>query len=231
MNIWLVIALALAPAVFIAAYILYRDRNEPEPPNMLIRAFFAGALSPFLALWLGNFPQSMGLTDGGEGMQMLGYAFVTVAAAEELAKFIVLWYFSRSKWFDEPFDGIVYGVMVALGFATLENFLYVFSVETMQDSMSIALKRMFTAVPAHAAFGAIMGYFLGLSRYLHLRNPWVTACGVLIAIFFHGAYDYFLMARSNWWLLNLSGALASLILVIRLAKHAIALHKAHETRS
>jgi len=231
MSIWLVIALALAPAVFIAAYILYRDRKEPEPPNMLIRSFLLGTLSPFLALWLGNFTQKMGLASGGEGMQLLGYAFITVAAAEEVAKFAVLWYLSRSKWFDEPFDGIVYGVIVALGFATLENFLYVFSVETMQESMSIALKRMFTAVPAHAAFGAIMGYFLGLSRYLHTRNPLVTLTGILIAIFFHGAYDYFLMARSNWWLLNLTGALASLILVIRLARHAIALHNEHASRS
>jgi protease PrsW len=223
MNIWLIVALALAPSAFIAAYIVYRDRKAPEPPGMLLRAFGGGLLTPLLSLPLSLFFQQLGLDDAGDSVRTLGYAFITVATSEELAKFAVLWIISRSPWFDEPFDGIVYGVIVALGFATLENFLYVFSEDG--GSMTIALKRMFTAVPAHAAFGAMLGYFLGLARYLHSGNPIVTLVGILLAIFFHGAYDFFLMAASeNWWVLNLIGALASLVMVIRLARHAIALH-------
>jgi RsiW-degrading membrane proteinase PrsW (M82 family) len=223
MNIWLIVALALAPSAFIAAYVIYRDRKAPEPSGMLLRAFAGGLLTPLLSIPLSLFFQQLGLNDEGDSVRTLGYAFITVATSEELAKFAVLWIISRSPWFDEPFDGIVYGVIVALGFATLENFLYVFSEEG--GSVSIALKRMFTAVPAHAAFGAMMGYFLGLARHLHARNPLVTMLGILLAIFFHGSYDFFLMAASeNWWILNLTGALASLIMVIRLARHAIALH-------
>jgi len=223
MNIWLIIGLALAPSAFLAAYIIYRDRKAPEPPAMLLRAFLFGVLSPLLSIPLSLFFQRVGLDDSGDSVRTLGYAFITVATSEELAKFAVLWIISLSAWFDEPFDGIVYGVIVALGFATLENFLYVFSANG--GSLSIALKRMFTAVPAHAAFGAMLGYFLGLARYLHARNPFVTLVGILLAIFFHGAYDFFLMAGSeNWWILNLTGAIASLVMVLRLARHAIALH-------
>lgn len=223
MNTWLIVALALAPAAFIAAYIVYRDRKAPEPPGMLLKAFGFGLLSPFLSVPLSLLFQSLGLDDAGGSVRTLGYAFITVATSEELAKFAVLWWLSKSPWFDDPFDGIVYGVMVALGFATLENFLYVFSENG--GSADIALRRMFTAVPAHAAFGAMLGYFLGLARYLHARNPWVSLLGILLAVFFHGAYDFFLMAASqNWWILNLTGAIASLVIVIRLARHAIALH-------
>lgn len=223
MNIWLIVALALAPAAFIAAYIVYRDRHAPEPPAMLLRAFGAGLLSPFLSIPLSLLFQQFGFNDAGDSLRTLGYAFITVATSEELAKFFILWLLSRSRWVDDPFDGIVYGVMVALGFATLENFLYVFSEEG--GSLAIALKRMFTAVPAHAAFGAMLGYFLGLARYLHAGNPLISLVGIFLAIFFHGAYDYFLMAASeNWWILNLTGAIASLVIVIRLARHAIALH-------
>lgn len=223
MNTWLIVALALAPSVFIAAYIVYRDRKAPEPPGMLFKAFGFGLLSPILSLPMSLFFQQLGFNDGGDSVRTLGYAFITVATSEELAKFAALWLLSRSSWFDEPFDGIVYGVIVALGFATLENFLYVFSEEG--GSAGIALRRMFTAVPAHAAFGAMLGYFLGLARYLHARNPLITLIGILLAVFFHGAYDFFLMATSqNWWILNLTGAIASLVIVIRLARHAIALH-------
>ena len=223
MNFWLIVALALAPSAFIAAYIVYRDRKAPEPPGMLLRAFTGGLLSPLLSIPLSLSFQQLGLNDGGDSIRTLGYAFITVATSEELAKYAVLWIISRSPWFDEPFDGIVYGVIVALGFATLENFLYVFSEGG--GSMSIALKRMFTAVPAHAAFGAMLGYFLGLARYLHARNPLVTLLGILLAIFFHGGYDFFLRAASeNWGMLNLTRAIASLVIVIRLARHAIALH-------
>ena len=50
MNIWLIVALALAPSAFIAAYIVYRDRRAPEPPGMLLRAFAGGLLSPLLSI-------------------------------------------------------------------------------------------------------------------------------------------------------------------------------------
>jgi RsiW-degrading membrane proteinase PrsW (M82 family) len=83
-----------------------------------------------------------------------------VALSEELSKFLVVRYFCYpQKRFDEPLDGIVYSVMVSMGFATIENVNYVFT-----HGYSTAFVRMFLSVPAHATFGVVMGYFIGKAK-------------------------------------------------------------------
>ena len=73
---------------------------------------------------------------------------------------MLLWYAYRKKEFDEPFDGIVYAVMVGMGFATVENISYV-----SQYGLMTGIMRLFMAVPAHASFAIIMGYFMGKARF------------------------------------------------------------------
>jgi RsiW-degrading membrane proteinase PrsW (M82 family) len=71
----------------------------------------------------------------------------------------------NNKNFNEPFDGIVYAVIVSMGFATIENIIYVF-----QYGFATGILRLFTAVPAHAAFGILMGYFLGKAKFTHGKS-------------------------------------------------------------
>jgi RsiW-degrading membrane proteinase PrsW (M82 family) len=100
-------------------------------------------------------------------------------------------YAFRQKEFDEPFDGIVYGVVVSLGFAAVENIFYV-----MDGGVSVGLLRMFTAVPAHASLGVIMGYYFGLA-WQHPESAWKYKLrGLISAIALHGAYDFFLMQNN-----------------------------------
>ena len=98
----------------------------------------------------------------GEGLASAGYtAFVVAGFTEELMKYLAFYFFFwQERNFNEKFDGIIYAVYISLGFAAVENILYVFS-----GGMGVGFVRAFTAVPAHALFGISMGYYFGLARF------------------------------------------------------------------
>ena len=155
---------------------------------------------------------------GSSTEMTLIFAFVVVGCTEEGCKFFMLRTFAYpKKEFDEPFDGITYSVMVGMGFATLENIMYV-----SQFGYGNAFLRMFTAIPAHAAFGIIMGYYTGLAKFARNPKPLLFQ-GWLYAALLHGAYDFSLMDQ-NIPLITLGAAL-SLYLGIRFSLKAIRLHQ------
>jgi RsiW-degrading membrane proteinase PrsW (M82 family) len=142
---------------------------------------------------------------------------------EEFSKFaFVRFILYRNKNFNEPFDGIVYAVMVSMGFATLENVFYVFNF-----GYTTGVLRMFTAVPAHATFGILMGYYLGLAKFSHTRGLILTLVALLVPTAFHGAYDYF------WFIAEIQNvytgiwvcAIISLLVAFALSRKAIRLHQ------
>ena len=124
----------------------------------------------------------------GTSVETLVYAFLVIAFVEELIKFLFLRFFIfRKDAFNEPFDGIVYGVMIGMGFATFENLFYVF-----EGGVATALVRMFSAVPAHGVLGVMMGYYVGKSKFdLPNRNKW-TLKAFFIPFLAHGCYDFLL---------------------------------------
>src|SRR5215207_1052790 len=154
----LLLALAIAPGLAICIFIFYRDVHDREPAINLMMSFFWGMLTIIPAV-LVEWPAHR-LADKSVSGIFLS-AFLLVALVEEGAKFLALRYYSFiRRSFDEPLDGIIYGVMVSMGFATLENVMY-----TLYYGMSTAVVRMFTAVPAHATFGVIMGYYVGKAKF------------------------------------------------------------------
>src|SRR6186713_1191160 len=127
MNVLALFALALAPGAAIAIYIYLKDKHEREPVHLLLICFFYGTLSTVITFAV-SYPLSIFLlTKESDVVDQFYNAFFKVALIEEFSKFIfvrfILYY---NKNFNEPFDGIVYAVMVSMGFATLENVLYVF---------------------------------------------------------------------------------------------------------
>ena len=225
---WLI--LAIAPGVAISAYIIFKDQYNREPRRHLIISFLLGMLSVLPALGmevsasslLSNFPIFFKSTIG---IAINAYFFV--ALPEEICKFLMLlWYAYRKKEFDEPFDGIVYAVMVGMGFATIENISYV-----SQYGLMTGIMRLFLAIPAHASFAIIMGYFMGKARFSAKKEQFLLFLGVFWAIIFHGSYDFFLFLQEshrtgtdNASLLMFLGALISLITGIILSKKAIREH-------
>ena len=97
------------------------------------------------------------------------------------------------KDFNEPIDGIVYGITASLGFATLENLYYVYLLADYFEvsSMQLAFVRAFSAVPAHAAFGLVMGYFF--MRYAYIKKQENLVLAFLIPAFLHSVYNYYVV--------------------------------------
>lgn len=217
---WILLGLALAPGLLIAIYVYMKDKYEKEPIGLLIRYFLLGGVSVFVTLLIS---MGWGLVFEARNnyYSQLFYAFLVVGLTEEFSKFIFLRLAYRRPEFNEPFDGIVYSVMISLGFATLENVLYVYSY-----GLQTALVRMFTAVPAHAANAVIMGYFFGLAKFRKEGQVGLMLAGLLAATFFHGAYDYclFVSEYDDTYIPMASGAIITLIAVIWLSRRVMRLH-------
>lgn len=218
MNVLFLLALALAPGAAIGLYIYLKDKHEREPLGLLMRSFFFGILSVFVTLLISNVIGMYITINESSISEQAVHAFLIVALVEEFSKFIfVRGILYNNNNFNEPFDGIVYSVMVSMGFATFENVLYV-----VQGGLGTAITRMFTAVPAHASFAILMGYYLGKAKFEHKRGYYALfALGV--ATLFHGAYDYCLFISFVPGIVL--GALASLIVGIWLSRKAIRIHQ------
>ena len=212
--------LAISPAIIIVLYIYFKDKFEKEPIPFLVKNVLLGAtVSILITVILGGFASwFISFIDGASILYQFLHAFIAVAFVEEFSKYIIVRYYSqRSKEYNEPFDGIVYAVMVSMGFATLENVLYVF-----QHGVSTGVIRAFTAVPAHATFAILMGYFMGKAKFSKNRIV-LNLLGLLFATLFHGAYDFFLFINfiPGTWI----GAIISLIFGIFLSNKAIKRHQ------
>lgn len=218
MNVVLLLALALAPGVAIMLFVYLKDKHEREPVGLLLRSFLFGVLSVFITLAISIPINAVVTIDKQNLTDQAIHAFLIVALIEEFSKFIfVRGVLYRNHNFNEPFDGIVYSVMVGMGFATFENILYV-----SDGGVEVAMLRMFTAVPAHAAFAVLMGYYLGKAKFEHKKGYYALhALGV--ATLFHGAYDYFWFISyvPGIWI----GAIASLLIGILLSRSAMRIHQ------
>jgi RsiW-degrading membrane proteinase PrsW (M82 family) len=212
--------LALAPIVVILIYIYVKDKYEKEPIGLLVKNFFLGAVVSIIITVVLGFAANIiyTVTDEKSILQQFVKAFFVVALVEEFSKYIIVKYYSQKKTdFNEPFDGIVYAVVVSMGFAALENVLYV-----SQYGVTIGLTRAFTAVPAHATFGILMGYFMGKAKFSNNRVKY-NLLGLLTATLFHGAYDFFLFI--NFIPGIAIGAFISLLIGIVLSQKAIKKHQ------
>nr|WP_304143073.1 PrsW family glutamic-type intramembrane protease [Mesoflavibacter zeaxanthinifaciens] len=214
------IIMALAPIATIVAYIYFKDKYEKEPTKLLVISFLLGAIVSVIitTIFYIFFNSFLPLEDKLSVWEQFKQAFFVVGFSEELSKYlIVLLFAQRHKEFNEPFDGIVYAVMVSMGFAATENIMYV-----LQHGASTALLRAFTAVPAHATFGILMGYFMGMAKFKP-NKLFLNLCGLLLAIVFHGAYDFFLFINfiPGIWV----GAFVSLALGLFLSRKAIKRHQ------
>ena len=219
------LALAVAPGLVICFYIFYKDMYNREPKLNLLVSFIFGAL---LVVPAALIEQGIIPFFGNNITSTAIVAYVAVAFTEEFCKFIVLRFYSYpKKSFDEPLDGIVYGVIVSMGFATLENIAYVY-----EHGYGTAILRMFLSVPAHATFGILMGYYVGLAKFNPSKSFSLLLTGIFLATFFHGTFDFFLFLQNVEAIdpyigdgLLFVGAVISFIIAVRLSKRLIHQHQ------
>ncbi|MBN2077734.1 MAG: PrsW family intramembrane metalloprotease [Spirochaetes bacterium] len=208
----LLVIIGLAPPIGFLAYILYLDRIEPEPMGFIVKVLLLGGLTVIpvglaeLALMNLAFFSGSGLTGAARK------SFLLIAPLEEAAKLalvmLVVW---RNRNFNEENDGIVYTGTAAIGFAMVENLLYV-----AQFGIATGIMRAVTAIPLHTFTGVLMGYFIGIARFAPTprRTKKNIAAGFLIALVFHAVYDTFVLSETPAALLMIPIVIALFIMGI-----------------
>ncbi|HKK66991.1 MAG TPA: PrsW family glutamic-type intramembrane protease [Bacteroidales bacterium] len=193
------IGIATVPVILILFYVWFRDKYDREPWWMLLISFAGGAATVPVIIWWETI--MMRLTEyfyTFEWQHAFVNSFLVAGLCEESMKLIALllivW---RSNYFNEKFDGILYAVFVSLGFALVENIMYVTG-----NGHQVGITRALTAVPAHAVFGITMGFYLARAKFTS-RGKWHKLLRAwYIPIILHGTYNYILMATSNYLLLS-----------------------------
>jgi RsiW-degrading membrane proteinase PrsW (M82 family) len=210
------LALAIAPGIVICLFIYFKDKYNREPLGLMVLSFIMGILSIVPAFFI-----QVALTKPvnqimGEGIFYTAvFSYLIVALSEEGSKFLALRFIPyRRKAFDDPFDGIVYAVMVGMGFATIENIGYV-----TEHGLGTGILRMFLSVPAHATFAVLMGYHLGLAKFDTVNKRKHMVLAIFWPVLFHGTFDFFLFVGNTW--LHFAGAVVSFIVAVKLSLKVI----------
>ncbi len=186
--------IAVTPAISIALAVYLSDRYDREPISLLFKTFALGALSVIPTAAVETLLIRVNIFPGLLGVAFM--AFIVAGLTEEFFKrAVVLKYIYNNRHFNEKLDGIVYAVFSALGFATVENIMYV--VFRFSNNPYVGLYRGVLSVPAHAIFGVTMGYYLSLAKFslndeeekLYLRKS------LFIPIILHGIFNFILMAN------------------------------------
>lgn len=199
MNASFIIVLfsAILPALLLAGYIFFRDREHPEPSVLLLKGFFYGIVSALLAMSIGIVMELFLYlpSEVTNGLDAAWTAFAFAALPEESAKLLLLWLLlRRNPEFDEHLDGVVYACCVGLGFATFENVLYLFNAG--DDWVLTAVMRGLLSVPGHFFFAVLMGYYYSLVHfgYHRVQNRFLVLAAPVLA---HGIYDAIAMSTNT----------------------------------
>ncbi|MEX1376712.1 MAG: PrsW family glutamic-type intramembrane protease [Eubacteriales bacterium] len=189
----ILIFLACLPSIILLIFIYKVDKFDKEPIGLLFKLFIFGLLTVIPAIILERVFLYMNFFKGPLGL--LIEAFLIIGLIEEfLKRQAVKLAAYKSEEYDERLDGIIYCVVASLGFATVENIMYV--VQYTASSPYIWLMRALLSVPAHMLFGITMGYFMSMSKFC--SNPVLAKKyarnSLWVPVFFHGLYDFFALS-------------------------------------
>jgi RsiW-degrading membrane proteinase PrsW (M82 family) len=196
MIIGSLLGLTILPVFLLAMFVYFQDKYQKEPIKKLLKAFFGGMLAIIFTMVL-DFLIDMTIGRIPILSDTVFYdAFLTAGVPEELSKFLIFMIFIwRDKHFDEYFDGIVYACFISLGFACLENFMYVIdaSMVSLAGGFVTSFLRAVLSVPGHFLFGVILGYFLSMAKFHPEKRGGYIILGLLLAMVAHGLFDWLLM--------------------------------------
>ena len=186
---WFLLFVALAPVLFMLHFIYVRDKYERDPLWRVLLVYFVSMFTVIPAIMFES------VFAGIEKWGLIGVAvsvWCVIAFSEETVKYLAIRLLAvPMKSFNEVYDGILYGVAASLGFATIENLGYVML--SHEQGLTVALARAVLSVPGHALWGVMMGYYVGVAKFTDdpQQKRALVRKGLLIAIFWHGLYDFF----------------------------------------
>tara|TARA_B110000037_G_scaffold218328_1_gene281114 strand:+ start:296 stop:1000 length:705 start_codon:yes stop_codon:yes gene_type:complete len=193
----LTLLFTIVPPILILLFFVLTDKFK-EPKITIITVFFLGFLICLPAGILNQLSHDF-FFNGSDYSENLTGSFLGPAWAEELLKFSILYLIILKRdEFNEPMDGLVYGVVVSLGFATYENYTYVYewasivakeeNYDFLKFSYHVAKGRSYSAIPMHGLNGAVMGYYFGL--YAFSGNKKYLVLSLILPYLFHGFYNF-----------------------------------------
>ena len=207
------ITLALLPSLIIAFLLYISDKKEREPITELIKAFFLGIISIIITLGISFiFDVTKIEVDNLDMIGLAIYSFIDVALIEELSKWLMAHIFVRNNSnYNYMYDGIIYFSYVSLGFATIENILYIAS-----TGLTAALVRAVTTVPSHVFFAMTAGYYYTLAtkekNNKALRSRYFIL-SIVMPVLLHGFFDFCLLTKNYLFLLIFLVFVVSLYIV------------------
>ncbi len=192
LRLLLLLIASIGPGLLWLWYFYKQDRYEPEPLKLVFKIFLAGLILVVPAglleqLWRG---QILSAVRTGNWPSFLVMAFLVIALIEESLKTGFLWWLiGNNQELDEPADGIIYGITLGLGFASLENLLWASAF-----GFGVAALRAVITTLAHATFTGWMGYYITQYKFrTHIFSTLMV--GFILAWASHGFYDFLLFLR------------------------------------
>jgi RsiW-degrading membrane proteinase PrsW (M82 family) len=192
MTLTIIASGIVAPALLWIGYFYYKDQYQPEPPTYILFTYLLGLVSAFVCFKAYGLLPYIGLPDDASalmevhGLKFLVYSLGIVGILEESFKFLpFLVVVLRFKSFDEKVDGIVYASVIALGFASFENFHYLAHLDGFEQ-----IGRAVASPLTHTIFSSIWGYMVGIA-YMTGRSLWKASFkGLVLAALCHGIFDF-----------------------------------------
>jgi RsiW-degrading membrane proteinase PrsW (M82 family) len=182
------ISAGIAPGVALLSYFYLKDEYETEPLSFVLRIFFIGALLVFPIMFIQYVFRAEGVA-----ASTVVRAFFLSGLLEEFVKWFIVYFFVYDHHeFDEPYDGIVYSASVSLGFATMENILYLLA-----NGVKFAVTRALLPVSSHALFAVIMGFYFGKAKFTRKKRLYLFLA-FLLSFLLHGMYDFILLTQEKW---------------------------------
>ena len=216
-KMFAVLSAGMAPAIALMAF-FYLRKHYSEPLTLIIKTFIFGVLLVFPLMFL----QYAFKTELYLGP--LFHAYIVTGFTEEFFKwFVFLYVVYQHTEFDTHYDGIIYAVSISLGFASLENIMYLLS-----HGIEYAFTRAIFPVSSHALFGVMMGYHFGIAKIIKRRQSWNIFLALFLPFFLHGTYNYILQTNQESWPLILIPFMIFLWIVglyrVRVAAKALQKH-------
>ncbi|SDQ53998.1 Membrane proteinase PrsW, cleaves anti-sigma factor RsiW, M82 family [Virgibacillus subterraneus] len=207
-----ILSAGIAPTFALMSFIYLKDRFT-EPFSLILKTFILGALLVFPIMFIQYALTIENIVNDNNFIQ----SFLVVGFIEEFFKwFIFMYVIYHHTEFDAHYDGIVYAVSISLGFATVENFLYLLT-----NGIEYAFSRALFPVSSHALFGVIMGFHFGKAKINSNYKKWNILLALIIPLTLHGSYNYILKSiTSNWLTLLVPFMIGLWIIGLRRVKSA-----------
>lgn len=185
----------IIPALFWLYFWLKEDKLKPEPRSLIMLSFFGGMIAVIMALFAEKTVKNL-VTN--HAILLIIYAPII----EELFKFLLTYFLIlKKKENDEPIDPIIYLISSALGFAALENTLYLlnpFSENNIVTGITTGNLRFVGATLLHVVASASIGIFMGFSFYKKRMFKFsMTIIGLIVAITLHSFFNFFIIRGTD----------------------------------